>query len=133
METGKTEPSLGQRWSEARPTKTLTFWSCGATVVATMIVGFTWGGWVTAGTATSMAEALVYARMAPICLAQFKQDPAKDQKLKEFKQTSGWGRPDYVANRGGRRCRARRSRTPKFPKSAPNCWCYDVKRDLPPI
>ena len=100
MEANKTKASLGQRWSEARPTKTLTFWSWVASVIVTMIIGFTWGGWVTAGTASAMAEALVATRMAPICVAQFKQDPAKDQKLKGFKETSTWGRAEYVGKQG---------------------------------
>jgi hypothetical protein len=51
-----TKQSLGQRWEAARPTKTLTFWSCVACVAATMVVGFTWGGWTTGGTAQAMAE-----------------------------------------------------------------------------
>ncbi len=100
MAMSKMTASLGQRWSEARPTKTLTFWSCGAAAVATMIVGFTWGGWVTAGTANTMAEALVSTRLAPICVAQFQQDPAKDMKLKGFKETSSWGRSEYVGKQG---------------------------------
>ena len=43
--------SVGQRWSEAKPTKTVAFWCCVASAVLTMIVGFSWGGWVTGGTA----------------------------------------------------------------------------------
>jgi len=49
--------SFGERWSQSRPTKTLVFWACAASVAATMIVGFTWGGWVTGGTALKVAEA----------------------------------------------------------------------------
>jgi hypothetical protein len=100
MEESTRKASLSQRWSEARPTKTLTFWSWVASVVITMLIGFTWGGWVTGGTAAKMAEALVVTRLAPICVAQFKQDPARDQKLKEFKEVSSWGRGEYVAKQG---------------------------------
>jgi hypothetical protein len=32
---------LGQRWEAYRPTKALLVWSCA------VVVGFTWGGWVT--------------------------------------------------------------------------------------
>jgi len=35
--------SLGQRWSEARPTKTRLFWSCVASAVLAMGVGFECG------------------------------------------------------------------------------------------
>lgn len=96
----KRKASWGERWNETRPTKTLTFWSWVATVIVTMVIGFTWGGWVTGGTAEKIAELLVVTRLAPICVAQFKQDPAKDQKLKEFKEVSSWGRGEYVRKQG---------------------------------
>ena len=93
-----------QRWDEAQPTKTVTFWSCVASVVITMIVGFNWGGWVTGGTsreiAKEMAEEAVAKRLAPICVVQFKQDPGKDQKLKELKKESSYLRGDYVKKQG---------------------------------
>jgi hypothetical protein len=100
----KPKLSLRQRWDEARPTKTLVFWSWVASVVLTMIIGFAWGGWVTGGTARSMAatmaEEAVVKRLAPICVVQFSRDPGKDQKLKELKETSGWQRGDYVGKQG---------------------------------
>ena len=96
--------SFGQRWSEARPTKTLVFWSWVASVVLTMIIGFAWGGWVTGGTArkvaTEAAEDAVVLRLTPICVTQFKQDPAKDQKLKDLQATDSWKRSDFVAQQG---------------------------------
>jgi hypothetical protein len=100
----KPKLSLRQRWDEARPTKTLVFWSWVASVILTMIIGFAWGGWVTGGTARSMAatmaEEAVVKRLAPICVIQFNRDPGKDQKLKELKETSGWQRGDYVGKQG---------------------------------
>ncbi len=91
-----------QRLSEARPTKTLVFWSWVASVIATMIIGFTWGGWVTGGTSRNMAaviaEDAVVRRLAPICVVQFKQDPGRDQKLKELKEKSTYERGEYVKN-----------------------------------
>lgn len=104
MEQNKQRASLGQRWSEARPTKTAVFWACMAAVVVTMIVGFSWGGWVTGGTARNMAEAAardaVVTRLAPICVLQFNADPAKDQKLSELKEESTWRRGEYVGKHG---------------------------------
>ena len=95
---------FGRWWSEARPTKTATFWSWVASVVVTMIIGFTWGGWVTGGTAREiakdMAEEAVAKRLAPICVIQFNQDPGKDQKLKELKETSSYQKSDYVKKQG---------------------------------
>jgi len=91
-------------WSEARPTKTAVFWSWVGSVVLTMIIGFAWGGWVTGGTAKSMAQKMaedaVVKRLAPICVVQFKQAPEKDQKLKELEKTDSWQRSAYVEKQG---------------------------------
>jgi hypothetical protein len=104
MEQTKQGLSLRQRWSDSRPTKTAVFWSWLAAVVVTLIVGFTWGGWVTGGTARSMAQGMgddaVLKRLTPICLVQFKHDPMKDQKLKEFKAVNSWEQGDYVKKQG---------------------------------
>ncbi|MFQ5931404.1 MAG: hypothetical protein ACE5MM_03250 [Nitrospiraceae bacterium] len=74
----------------------------GAIVLA--IIGFSWGGWVTGGTAQKIAEQTaldaVADRLAPICVAQFNQDPEKDQKLKELEETNSWERGDYVGKQG---------------------------------
>ena len=74
----------------------------GAIVLA--IIGFVWGGWVSGGTAQKMAEEMaedaVVDRLAQICVAQFNLDPAKDQKLKELKETTSYQRGDYVEKQG---------------------------------
>lgn len=104
MEPNKQSLSFGQKWSAARPTKTVVFWSCVASAVVTMIVGFSWGGWVTGSTARSMAavngEDAVVKRLAPICVVRFTQDPGKDLKLKEVQATDTWQRGDYVKKQG---------------------------------
>ena len=48
---------FGQKWTAYRPTKGLLFWAAAAGAVATIVVGFAWGGWVTGGGAKRMAEA----------------------------------------------------------------------------
>ena len=96
--------SMGERWRDAQPTKTMAFWSCLGSIVLTMIVGFGWGGWVTGGTAQKMAETLaddtVVKRLAPICVVQFNQDPGKEKKLTELKGTDSWQRDGYVEKQG---------------------------------
>jgi hypothetical protein len=92
--------SRGQRWNQARPTKTAVFFSWVACVVVTMIVGFTWGGWVRESTARNMAEETIVTRLAPICVVQFGKDPRKDEKLKELKETGTWQGGDYVKKQG---------------------------------
>jgi len=100
----KQKLSLRQRWDETRPTKTIVFWSWVASVVLTMIIGFAWGGWVTGGTARSMAETIaddaVVKRLAPMCVTQFKQGSGKDQKLEELAKTDSWQRSEYVEKQG---------------------------------
>lgn len=95
---------FGQRLGEARPTKTLVFWAWVASVVVIMIIGFTWGGWVTGSTARNMAavmaEEAVVKRLVPICVVQFKRDPGKDQKLKELKGKGSYERGEYVKQQG---------------------------------
>ena len=46
------------------------------------------------------AEEAVVLRLTPICVLQFIQDPAKDQKLKDLKATDSWKRGDFVAYQG---------------------------------
>lgn len=96
--------SLGERWNQAQPTKAVAFWACVASVAATLIVGFTWGGWVTAGTALRVAEAradeAVAQRLAPMCARQAQADPARDEKLKALKDISSWGYGEYVQKQG---------------------------------
>jgi hypothetical protein len=96
--------SLGERWSQARPTKALVFWACAASVAATMIVGFTWGGWVTGSTAVRVAEAradeAVAQRLAPMCVMRAKADPASNMKMKELKDVSSWGYGEFVQKQG---------------------------------
>jgi hypothetical protein len=96
--------SLGQKWSAARPTKTAVVWACIASVIVTMIVGFTWGGWVTGGTAQKMADAsgedAIVRRLAPVCVLQFTQDTRKTQKLQGLKETGTWEQADFVKKQG---------------------------------
>lgn len=100
----KKKVSFGQRWAEARPTKTTAFWAWLGSIVLTMIIGFTWGGWVTGGTAetmaTKMANDAVVQRLAPICVVQFNQDAEKDQKLTEFQEISSYQRAAFVEKQG---------------------------------
>ena len=74
----------------------------GAVVLA--VVGFTWGGWLTEGTAQEItavaAEKAVVDRLASICVDQYNQDPEKDPKLKKMKEDSSWNRFRYVEKQG---------------------------------
>lgn len=96
--------SWGEQWSATQITKTITFWACLAAIVIVLILGFNWGGWVTGGSAqmlaTATAKTAVITRLAPICVAQFQQDPGKAQKLTAFKALSSYERSDYAGKQG---------------------------------
>ena len=82
----------------------LGLWSAIGGAVVLAIIGFTWGGWVSGGTAREMAEEMaveaVVDRLTPICVGQFNQDLEKEQKLKELKETNSWTRDSYVEKQG---------------------------------
>jgi hypothetical protein len=98
------QESLGQRWSAVPVTKTTVFWACLASILLTMLLGFTWGGWVRSSTAQRAADLAardaIVNRLATICVSQFNQDPAKDQKLPELQATSSFQRGGYVTEQG---------------------------------
>ena len=83
---------------------TLGLWGAVGGAIVLAIIGFVWGGWVTGGTAQEMAEEMaetaVVARLAPICVEQFKKDSEKDQKLIGLKKEDSWKRNNYVEKQG---------------------------------
>ena len=63
-------------------------------------IGFGIGGWVLSGTAQEKLETAVIGRLAPICVAQFRQDPLKDRKIEAFKKLAYEKRAAFVASQG---------------------------------
>ncbi|UVF22322.1 hypothetical protein HPT29_026950 (plasmid) [Microvirga terrae] len=76
--------------------------ACGA--AALVIIGFSWGGWVTGGTARTMAadrsKADVVAALSLICVDQSKRDPQLAERVAAIKAASSWNRADLVMNNG---------------------------------
>ena len=68
------------------------------------VVGFTWGGWVTGGTANDRAMAMsrddVVASMVPVCLDMARSDPARADKMETIRAASTYQRRD-AAHVGG--------------------------------
>jgi hypothetical protein len=93
-----------QRWNDFRPTKTQWLWSCVGSVVATVIVGFWFGGWVTGGSASSMSEgAATSARAelaANICVDRFVNDPEFGAELALLKDASRFQRGRLLEEAG---------------------------------
>lgn len=104
MQKQPTEPTRRERWDAYRPSKLTAFWLCLGSVALTMIVGFTWGGWVTSGSAeqsaTTMAKNAVTMRLVPICVEQFNQDTDKDAKLAELRAVSSYQQKTFVTDQG---------------------------------
>ena len=97
--------SVRQRWDEFRPSKTMLFWGVAAGAVATVVIGFSWGGWVTGGTAQEMAEKaaqLSHQQLAAaICTERFATAPEARVQLAELKEiTSAYQRGKFIEDRG---------------------------------
>jgi hypothetical protein len=97
--------SLSQRFDDYHPSKTVLFWSCAGCIVATMIVGFSWGGWVTGGTAEDMAtDALEQGRAevaAVVCVKEFMNGAEARMQLASLKDTrSSWQRENFIEEGG---------------------------------
>lgn len=75
-------------------------WGAVAGAVVLAIIGFNWGGWVTAGKAGEMTQTAVVDRLVPICVGQFNMDANKAMKLVEMKKADSWTRGDFVAKQG---------------------------------
>jgi len=73
-------------------------------VVATIAVGFSWGGWVTGGSATAMADtaaAGAQAKLAAtICTAQFNRGPDAAVQLAALNKLDHWDRADFIKKGG---------------------------------
>lgn len=96
--------SFGGRWAAYQPSKAIWFWSCAACAVATIVVGFAWGGWVTGGAATRMAgDAADRARAqlaAASCVARFEHGPDAVAQLAALKKTDSYERGDLIKKGG---------------------------------
>jgi hypothetical protein len=97
--------SIQQRWDDLQPTKTMLFWSCAGSVVVALVVGFTWGGWVTGGTARDMAETAGdesrYELASVICVEKFLAAPDAQAQLTELKAIDSSYRQRQFIEEGG--------------------------------
>jgi hypothetical protein len=77
-----------------------TLWGAIVGAVATMIIGFSWMGWVLGGTAERMAveraSGAVVTALTPSCIARFMEQPNAEARLKELQATDSWRQKDFV-------------------------------------
>lgn len=79
-------------------------WGAVAGAAAVALIGFSAGGWVTAGTAetlaTQRATKSVVAALAPICVENFKRSNDAPAKLAELKKISSWEQGAFITKGG---------------------------------
>jgi hypothetical protein len=75
-------------------------WGAIGGAVVAMVIGFVWGGWTTSSTTQKVSEDAVQATRAAICVAQFKNDPNFEAKLKEFGGVDSYKRSEYIETGG---------------------------------
>jgi hypothetical protein len=72
--------------------------------VATLIIGFYWGGWVTGGHATEMVRrsstAAVVTALSPICVDKFQRSAEAATNLTEFKKVSSYQQSSFIEKGG---------------------------------
>lgn len=75
-----------------------------AGAIALAIVGFSWGGWVTGGTAGKMAAEQarneVVAALVPICVEQSKNDPQLTATMAQLEAANRYKRSDMLMEAG---------------------------------
>lgn len=93
-----------ERFGSWKASKKVLVWSWVGVAALTMIVGFTWGGWVTGGSATKQAESAaedaVAALAADVCFERFMNAPDVGVNLAALKEESSYARKKFVEDGG---------------------------------
>ena len=94
-----------------------------AGAVATLVVGFGWGGWMLGSAAKTLADSTansaVVAAIAPICVDQFQRSADAANNLTELKKSAPGSRRHTSKKVAGRSCRAAKRSIPACRKPAP--------------
>jgi hypothetical protein len=95
---------LAERIESYRASKAVLGWCCVLSAIATIVVGFTWGGWVTSGSAAAMADnaaAGAQAKLAAaICIAEFNHGSDPAVQLAALNKLDHWDRADFIKKGG---------------------------------
>jgi hypothetical protein len=96
--------NIVQRCNEYRPTKEHAFWLAAGSVVATLVIGFGFAGWVTGGSAQKAADEAAAAShdklAAAVCAAEFMRAADARARLAKLTALEWWERDDLVAAGG---------------------------------
>ena len=94
-----------QWFDQYKASKTVLFWACAGSVIVATVAGFSWGGWVTGGTAQAMADkAAAQARQelaAVVCVDRFMAAPDAGVQLTALQEmTSSYAQGQFVQDGG---------------------------------
>lgn len=96
--------SISERFRDFKAGKATLFWSCAGCIIATMVVGFTWGGWVTGGSAEQRADKAAQQAVAElaadICFKRYLAAPDVRASLTALNEESSYRR-DGLLEEGG--------------------------------
>jgi hypothetical protein len=139
--------SLSQRFQQYRASKAALFWACAGSVIVATVVGFTWGGWVTGGSAQKMAEnAAAQGRQevaAVVCIDRFMAASdvgiqltalkaiSSSYQREKFVQDGGWA--IMPTSNGDQGTSTRRSSSRDDREAAGLCAEELAKREIPAI
>src|SRR5690606_22216197 len=91
-------------WNTYRPTKTVWLWSCAGVAAATMVIGFSAGGWVTGGTAAEQTEVATQHAVAQlaagVCANRFRAANDAQAQLTALQETDSWKRDTFIEKGG---------------------------------
>ena len=87
--------------SETKPA----LWGVAGGAILLAVVGFTWGGWMTTGTANKLADqradSAVVAILTPICVEKFQQSSDASANLTALKKiSSSWEQGTFLEKGG---------------------------------
>jgi hypothetical protein len=72
--------------------------------IATLIVGFYWGGWVTGGTAKDMVQrsttSAVITALSPICVDKFQHSAEAVTNMVELKKVASYQQGSFIEKGG---------------------------------
>jgi hypothetical protein len=75
-----------------------------AGAIATLVIGFYWGGWVTGGSAKEMVQrsssAAVVAALSPICVDKFQRSAEAAANMTELKKVSSYQQGTFIEKGG---------------------------------
>ena len=94
--------------------------------LATVVIGFGWGGWMLGSAAKKMADqstsSAIVAALAPICVEKFQHATEAKATLAQLKLIDSWKQDIRLSRRAaGRRSRERHRLTTMSRKPAPRC------------